>query len=375
MRVLHVYKTYFPETCGGLEEAIRQICRSTGLLGVSNELFTLAQNPHPTSVDQEEARVWRYKRWTQIRSCDIPGLTGIRKFKIHARKCDLIHYHYPWPFADLLHLINATDIPSIVTYHSDIVRQWVLSYAYAPLMRRFLASVDSIVATSPNYVVTSPVLRRYSAKVKVIPLGLDPTTAVAPSPVLLQRWEEQVGRDFFLFIGALRYYKGLPYLIEAARGTLLKVVIVGTGPEEFGLKRLARGMGNVRFVGAVTDGDKFALLRLARGLVLPSHLRSEAFGIVLLEASLFGKPLITTEMGSGTSFVNIGNETGFVVAPGNSVELRRAMEKLAAKDELAKQMGSSSRRRFDSMFAGEQMAEKYVSLYRHLLDSRRGVAS
>src|SRR5208283_4326494 len=159
--------------------------------------------------------------------------------------------------------------------HSDIVRQWVLSHAYAPLMRRFLSSVDSIVATSPNYVTTSPVLNRYGAKVTVIPLGLDPTTGADPSPVLLQRWEKQVGRDFFLFIGTLRYYKGLPYLVEAVRGTRLQVIIVGTVPEESYLKRLARGMENIRFVGAVSDGDKFALLQLARCVVLPSHLRSE----------------------------------------------------------------------------------------------------
>ena len=368
MRVLHVYKTYFPETCGGVQEAIRQICRSTGSLGISNELFTLAENPRPSMVDQEEARVWRYKRWTQIRSCDIPGLTGIRQFQIHARKCDLIHYHYPWPFADLLHLFNATDIPSIVTYHSDIVRQWVLSYAYAPLMRRFLASVDAIVATSPNYVATSPVLRRYNAKVTVIPLGLDPTTVAGPSPVLLRSWETKVGRDFFLFIGTLRYYKGLPYLIEAVRGTQLRIVIVGTGPEESYLKSLARGMDNIRFVGAVSDDDKFALLQLARGLALPSHLRSEAFGVVLLEASLFGKALITTETGSGTSFVNLRNETGFVAPPGDPVALRKVMEMLAADDELAEKMGSTSRKRFYSMFTSERMAEEYVRLYRRLLD-------
>ncbi|MGO9121995.1 MAG: glycosyltransferase [Desulfomonilaceae bacterium] len=368
MRVLHVYKTYFPETCGGVEEAIRQICRSTGSLGVSNELFTLADEPDKPGMEQEEVKVWRYKRWTQIRSCDIPGFTGIRQFRKHARKCDLIHYHYPWPFSDLLHLINAIPARSIVTYHSDIVRQWVLSYPYAPIMRRFLSSVDLIVATSPNYVLKSPVLRKYKRKVAVIPLGLDPTPAKDSSPDLLRFWERQVGRDFFLFIGTLRYYKGLPFLIEAARGTRLQVIIVGTGPEESYLKQLARGMANIRFVGSVSDDDKFALLQLARCLALPSHLRSEAFGIVLLEAARFGKPLITAEIGSGTSFVNVTNETGFVVPPANPLELRRAMEILAGDDNMVKEMGSSSRRRFDSMFTSEQMAEEYVRLYQRLLD-------
>jgi glycosyltransferase involved in cell wall biosynthesis len=197
---------------------------------------------------------------------------------------------------------------------------------------------------------------------------LDPTPAKDSSPDLLRFWERQVGRDFFLFIGTLRYYKGLPFLIEAARGTGLQVIIVGTGPEESYLKRLARGMDNIRFVGPVGDDDKFALLQLSRCLVLPSHLRSEAFGVVLLEAARFGKPLITAEIGSGTSFVNVTNETGFVVPPANPLELRRAMEILAGDDKMVKEMGSSSRRRFESKFTSEQMAEEYVRLYRRLLD-------
>jgi len=368
MRVLHVYKTYFPESCGGVEEAIRQICCSTGSLGISNELFTLADEPDKSWPEQPEVKVWRYKRLTRIRSCDIPAFTGIRKFRMHGLKCDLIHYHYPWPFSDLLHLINAIPIRSIVTYHSDIVRQWVLSYPYVPLMQRFLASVDLIVATSPNYVLKSPVLQKFKRKVAVIPLGLDPAAAKDSSPDLLRFWEEQVGRDFFLFIGTLRYYKGLPFLIEAARGTHLRVVIVGTGPEESYLKKLARGIDNIRFLGPVSDNDKFALLRLARCLVLPSHLRSEAFGVVLLEASLFGKPLITAEIGSGTSYVNVANKTGLIVPPANPLELRRAMEILASDDQLAKQMGTSSRQRFESKFTSQQMAQEYVRLYRQLLD-------
>jgi glycosyltransferase involved in cell wall biosynthesis len=366
MRVLHVYKTYFPESYGGVEEAIRQICRSTGAQGISNELFTLAKNSSSSSIDHEEVKVWSYKRFTQIRSCDIPGLTGIRRFRTHARTCDVIHYHYPWPFADLLHLSNAIRIPSVVTYHSDIIRQRILSYVYAPVMRRFLSSVDSIVATSPNYARTSPVLQHYKDKVEVIPLGLDPAIGTDVSPDLLARWEERLGRDFFLFIGAFRYYKGLQYLVEAVRGTPLPVVIVGTGQEEFDLKRLTRGMDNVRFVGFVSDGDKFAILQLARCMVLPSHLRSEAFGTVLLEAALFGKPLITAETGSGTSFVNLGNETGLVVPPANPAELRKAMEIIASDDALAERMGRESRRRFDSTFTGAKMGAAYERLYRRL---------
>jgi len=368
MRVLHVYKTYFPESRGGLEEAIRQICCSTASLGASNELFTLARRAETRHIEGDETRVWRYKRWIQISSCDFPGMTGIRRFRIHARNCDIIHYHFPWPFADLLHLFGTTGKPSLVTYHSDIVRQRFLSYLYAPVMRRFLKSVDSIVATSPNYVATSPVLRNYNHKITVIPLGLDPAVNADPPPALLEHWEKRVGKGFFLFIGNLRYYKGLSYLVEAVRGTHLEVVLVGTGTEESHLKKLATGMDNIHFVGTVSDKDKFALLKLARSVVLPSHLRSEAFGVVLLEGALCSKALITAETGAGTSYVNVPNETGFVVPAADAPALRRAMEALASSDELAERMGMASKRRFDAMFTAAHMGEQYVRLYRRLLN-------
>jgi rhamnosyl/mannosyltransferase len=370
MRVLQVYKTYFPESRGGLEEAIRQICRATASSDVSNELFTLAKKPEPGLIEGHEARVWRYKRWFQISSCDFSGVSGMRRFRTHARNCDLIHYHFPWPFADLLHLLHVTGKPSLVTYHSDIVRQRFLSYPYAPVMKRFLSSVNAIVATSPNYAASSKVLRNYREKITVIPLGLDPAVNVDPPPALLEQWEKKVGRGFFLFIGNLRYYKGLSYLVEAVRGTNLEVVLMGTGEQESYLKQLAQGMDNLRFVGAVGDEDKFALLRLARAVVLPSHLRSEAFGVVLLEGALCGKPLITAEIGTGTSYVNVADETGYVVPPADPLALRRAMEALAANDDLAVQMGKAAQKRFYSKFTAEHMGEQYVRLYRRLLDGR-----
>ena len=148
------------------------------------------------------------------------------------------------------------------------------------------------------------------------------------------------------------------------------------GPDYYrdanGLKRQAARLGltNVKFVGAVPDDDKIALLALCRGVVFPSHLRSEAFGITLLEGAMFGKPLISCEIGTGSSYVNIDGVTGIVTPPNDPAALRAAMRRLADDAALAEQMGRGARERFDTLFTADHMARSYVALYRKVLENR-----
>ena len=165
MRVLHVYRTYFPDTQGGLEEAIRQICRSTAPHGVRNTVFTLSDRPRPAEIAFAEARVVRVRKAFEIASCGFATPAGIARFRREAQAHDLVHYHFPWPFADLLHLGCRARPRAVATYHSDIVRQRALGAIYRPLMDRFLAGLQCVVATSPQYARTSHVLARLGDKV------------------------------------------------------------------------------------------------------------------------------------------------------------------------------------------------------------------
>lgn len=367
MRVLHVYRTYFPDTQGGLEEAIRQICRNTMAFGVESRVFMLSRNPDPAIIDMPEAQVYRFPLSFEIASCGF-SLKCFSGFKQLVDWADIVHYHFPWPFGDLLHLLGAKHKPSVVTYQSDVVRQRQLLRCYRPLKRRFLSSVDRIVATSPNYVETSPALQAYLDKIEVIPIGLNYDSYPRVEPSDIDRIEQQVGRDFFLFVGVLRYYKGLHILLEAAQNQDFKVVIVGAGPIEVELKAQAAGLGltNVVFPGFVSDVMKVALFRLARAVVFPSYLRSEAFGVTLVEGAMFRKPLISAEIGSGMSYINQHEETGLVVPPGDHLALRQAMLRLHEHPELAEKMGEAAHQRYHELFTGRQMGEKYAALYREV---------
>lgn len=368
INVFHVYKWYFPDSWGGLEQSIFQICRSTTKLNVKNSLFTLSKNPFPMLVKREETDVYRFPVNLDVASCPM-SIKSLFSFKELAGMSDIIHYHFPWPFADLLNFLKPPGKPYIVTYHLDIVRQKNLLIFYRPLMRRFLSGAAKIICTSQNYLGTSAELQRLKENVEVIPFGLDQTSYPETEPDRKQKWKSMYGGGFFLFIGVLRYYKGLHILLEAAKGAKYKILIVGTGPIENELKKLVKelGLDNVHFLGFLPDEDKMALLSLSKGAVFPSHLRSEAFGISLLEAAMLGKPMISTEIGTGTSYVNINNITGLVVKPNDASELRQAMETLHAQPELAKEMGRNAKSRFDKLFSAKEMGQRYMDVYRKVL--------
>lgn len=372
MKVLNVYRNYYPDPPGGLQEAIRQVCLSTHKEGVKNTIFTLSKNPTPKILHRPEGTVVRERSWIEPASCDIGGFNAFKTFSALHQETDLTHYFFPWPFLDLLHAHSRQNRPTVLTYVSDVVRQRLLGSAYKPLMWKTLKSMDVIVANCPAYVETSPILSdpRIRSKVRVIPLGIDEHTypKIGDSTIFL---DNNLNEDepYFLFIGVFRYYKGLHTLIQAANGINAKIVIAGSGPEAQNIYKLCQELHvtNVVFTGQVSDAQKVALLQGCYALILPSHLRSEAFGMVLVEAAMMGKPMISCEIGTGTSYVNIHGQTGLVIPPEDSAELHRAMKLLLADEGLQQQMGQGARARYELLFSGPALGKAYSQLYKEML--------
>lgn len=369
-RVLHVYRTFFPDTQGGGEEAIRQIAHGVSEFGWKPHVFCLSPSPSPRRLRLDGLLVHREWSVAAPASCDLASVTGLVRFKQLVRHFDLIHFHFPWPLADVLSELLPKGLPYVVTYHSDIVRQQRALALYRPLMRRFLGRAARVVATSPNYRASSPMLQECAANSVVIPLGLEPKRYPTPLSEHVSAWRERVGEGFFLFVGVLRYYKGLEFLIDAARRSGLPVVVVGKGPLEAELKALARDVPNLRFLGYLPDADKVALYPLARAICFPSHLRSEAFGMTLLEGAMYAKPLISAEIGTGTSFVNVHDVTGLVVPPGDGEALAAAMTTLARDADLSLRLGLGARARFEELFTARKVGEQYARLYDEVLGRR-----
>ena len=348
---------------------IDTLARGTSRLGIDVNVLALSRNPVPGTMDMGGYRLHRSGLDLEVASTGM-SLAVIPRFIGLARQADVVHYHFPWPFMDLVHFMARMKKPSVVTYHSDIVRQKGLLRLYRPLMNRFLADVTHIVATSSNYLETSQILADFKAKASVIPIGLDrhayPTAGAGNGA----DWRQRFGPRFFLFVGVLRYYKGLHILLQAAQDTSYPIVIVGAGPTEGELKAQAAQMGltNVHFLGYVVEAEKAALLAASYCVVFPSHLRSEAFGVSLLEGAMFGKPMISSEIGTGTTFVNIAGDTGLVVPPSDPVALRQAMRQLWDSPDHAAEMGKKAFARYLSHFTAARMCQAYADLYQRLLN-------
>ena len=365
--VLHVYRTFFPDTQGGLEEVIRQICLNT--TSVETRVFCLShQISKPDVVNVDGISVYRVPVTFEVASCGF-AFKGLSVFKELLSWADIVNYHFPWPFGDMLYLLYGANKKTVVSYQSDIIRQKWLLKLYRPLKHAFLSRADKIVATSPNYFKTSSVLQKYQDKVEIIPIGLDENNYPRVIEDRQHYWREEINAPFFLFVGVLRYYKGLHVVIDAAKGADYKVVVVGSGPVEAELKQQAKqqGIDNIVFLGYLGDEDKVALISLCRAIVFPSYLRSEAFGVTLLEGAMHSKPLISVEIGSGMSYINIDNETGLKVLPGCAKAFRIAMDRLYDDEAYALKLGLAARQRFERLFTGVEMGKKYEELYKALM--------
>ena len=371
-KVLNIYKTYFPDPPGGLQEAIRQICLSTSKEFSENTIFTLSPQPEPNYIKMPEGKVFRERSWFAPASCDLGGLSAFSNFSKLAKQADVLHYFFPLPFADVLHNVMKPEKPAVLTYVSDVVRQRFLGAAYAPLMWRMLRQMKIIVANCPSYAQTSPILSDPSIrdKVRIIPLGINEDFYPKKGDgEVFNRIGVSSSEPYFLFLGVLRYYKGIHTLISASKFINAKIVIAGSGPEEMKLKKQVEDLGvkNIIFAGQVSNKEKVSLIQKCKALILPSHLRSEAYGMVLVEASMMGKPMISCEIGTGTSFVNKHEETGLVVKPENVDEMADAMRIIYNDNALTQKLGHNARSRYENMFSGKALGKAYSAVYQELL--------
>ena len=362
MKIVHVYKHAAPDVYGGIEFVVDMLAQHQSANGHEVHVLGTSKNGMTGHFNHNGYKVTLLKKQITVSSTplSLSFFWHLAKLSKHA---DIIHIHYPYPFADLCMLLIRSNAKVIVTYHSDIIRQYLLKIIYFPIQTLFLNKTNKIIATSPNYFATSKTLSKYQDKVDIIPLGAN-DIYLPSAPVFKKPMED----DYFLFVGEFRYYKGLHTLINAASHVKANIIIIGAGPLERELSEMASKaeLKNVKFIGRLDDKDKHQYFQHALGVVFPSHLRSEAFGITLVEGAMHGKPLISCEIGTGTSYVNIHNETGIVCPPNNPLMLANALTKIYENPSLAKFLGKNARRRFEEHFTSYHMAKDYEIIYEQL---------
>ncbi|MDO8690089.1 MAG: glycosyltransferase [Dehalococcoidia bacterium] len=366
MKVLHVYKDFYP-VLGGVENHLMLLTRELSRLPDMEVEVLVTNTTARTVVEQfDRVRVTKAGRVATLASTPIsPALFR----EIGQRDCDILHLHFPYPLGEIASLLRGKARRIVITYHSDIVRQKLILRLYHPLLMQILSRADAIIAGSPNYVESSPYLSRFTEKCTVIPYGIDASLFQPSSgPAEALGIPEKYLAPFIIFVGKFRYYKGLHHLVRAMKqvekGSLL---LVGEGPEEPALRSLVDSLGlenRVAFMGHVEERLLPGFYQAGQVFVLPSCLRAEAFGVVQLEAMACGLPVVSTELGTGTSFVNRHGETGFVVPPSNPAALANAINTLLTDQPRREAMSIAARARVCSQFTKERMVKSILELYK-----------
>jgi rhamnosyl/mannosyltransferase len=366
MNIVHLYKDYYP-VIGGIENHIKVLAEAQVAGG--HCVAVLVCDPRRWTRTETINGVPVIKAGREATVASMP-LSLAQPLSLARMRPDVLHIHSPYPLGEISNRVFGKARVTVLTHHSDVVRQKKWLYLYGPFLRGILRSVDRIIATSPPYIESSPWLRPVREKCAAIPLGVD-TAVFKPS---VRRPTE--GGLRLLFVGRLRYYKGLDTLLGAlARVPQARLTVVGDGPMRKSWENLSLDLGlgeRVVFAGEVSDDELPACYHAADLFVLPANARSEAFGTVLLEAMASGLPCIATELGTGTSWIVQNGTTGFVVPPANPDAMARAVKMLVADPERGQAMGKAGRRRVEERFAVERMICSIESLYQEAL-VRKGI--
>ncbi len=369
--VLQVNKLYHPHI-GGVEQVVRLLAEGfaarpdvrSRVLACNEGLCTVRETVNGVEVTRAGSlcRVMSEPLSPSFPRC------------LRRSDADIYHFHNPFPLGEAAALTLDEGTRMVTTYHSDVVRQRRFLRAYAPVLRRFLGRSRVILVSSPQLVRSSPFLRPLSGRCRVVHFGIDAhrfETGGATAALAEKIREKYAGdRALVLFVGRLVYYKGVAHLLDAMQEVEASLLLLGTGPLRGELEAAARARGlsgRVHFVSRAEEEEMAAYYHACDILVLPSTARSEAFGLVILEAMACGKPVVSTELGTGTSYANLDGQTGLVVPPGDTRALADAMKRLLGDAALREEMGARGRERVRREFALSDMLDEVAEIYAEVM--------
>jgi glycosyltransferase involved in cell wall biosynthesis len=369
-RVLHLGK-FFPPHAGGMEVYLADLIDAQRAMGAEATALV-----HGDPLKEDPPWLWRVPVQTQLAYAPIAlGYRRALNRAIDRYRPDVLHIHMPnnsvfWA----LTLSAARNIPWVVHWHSDVITSrmksvLMLAYQiYRPFEQSVLSRASRIVVTSPPYLEASEPLQNWRSKCTVVPLGLRPL-ADAGEPTT-GFWEPQPLR--LLSIGRLTYYKGFETLIAAAFAQPgAQLLIAGDGELRENLQllieqhRASEEPGSVQLLGQVSDDEKHALLSSCNVFCLASTERTEAFGMVLLEAMAHGKPCLVSKLqGSGMGWLVEQSGSGVTCTPGDVSDWRAGLQWMEQHPKERAAMGVAGHHAFLQRFTVAHSATALQYEYR-----------
>ena len=371
MKILHIGK-YYPPYWGGIEKVNFDLVESLNEQGYHTDVLCFNNTKNTVVEDNKGYKIYRSSIITSAFSSPL-SFSIFRQLRKIFSQYDIIHLHTPNPMGAIALQSTPFKGKIIVHWHSDIIKQKKLKKIYAPFQTMLLKRADKIIVTTPNYLEGSEALSPYKNKCEVIPIGISNSDFVSNERLREELKSNYQNKKIIFSIGRLIYYKGFEYLIEAAK--LLPddhiVLIGGTGvlskklEQKIKLNNLEQ---KVKLLGNIPFDQLGEYYRRADIYCLPSTERSEAFGVVLIEAMSFGCPIVATNIkGSGVPWVSEDQITGITVPPKDSHALADAIKTITNNTELAKKYSINSKKKYKSVFEKGVMAKKTIQLYKTLI--------
>ena len=379
MRVLQVNKLYYPEV-GGIEKTLQQVSEG---LNRSVDLKVLVCQKKGAKVQEEVNGVWVHRAGSLGVVASVPiSFSFLWKLRQLSKNMDIVHFHMPFPLGDLGCLLSGYQGKVVAYWHSDVVKQKRWMVLYRPVMEAFLKRADIILVGAQGIAEGSDYLGPYLNKCRVVPFAVTDKVLKEGGHYLEDNgYRREHDILHFLFVGRLGYYKGVSLLLEAAEQlmkkdkykTKFKLTIIGKGILEEELKQKCRDAGmesQVEFLGQVSDEQLRTCYETADVFVLPSTERSEAFGLVQLEAMAYGLPVINTNLKSGVPQVSLHGQTGLTVEPNSAARLAEAMEWMLSHPQERIVMGEAARKRVEENFTEQVLIGNLQEIYKELLERK-----
>lgn len=369
MKILQLGKFY--PIRGGVEKVMYDLMSGLSARGVDCDMMC--------ATTEGGSRIETLNDHASLICCDTmakAAATMISPKMIYAlrRVChnyDIIHIHHPDPMACMALYFSGYDGSVILHWHSDILKQKYLLKLYKPFQDWLLRRADIIVGTTPIYVKESPFLKHVQHKITSFPIGTDPWDMKKGKPNYVR--ESYKDKKIIFSLGRLVEYKGYEYLIDAALHLPDDYVILigGTGPLRAKLQTQIDASNlndKVKLLGFIEDKDLPFYYDACSLFCLSSVFKTEAFGIVQIEAMSCSKPVIATIIpGSGTYWVNAHNESGLNIEPGNSQELANAIINITSDEHTYDMYCRGARRRYEQHFTYNKMIDNCLNIYNRVL--------